>query len=180
MEENMIKEVQGDLLRQPVDIIAHQTNCVGVMGAGIAKQIKTQLLSKSEYGRYVQVCKEKGAALLGETQRLHAPDGRIIANCFGENIPTGTGLDTDYDALLHSIAKVRNYAKINKLSVGVPGLMGCGLAGGDWAKVRQILYALFDGPDQPDLTICYFSPQDYAKWNPTVQVYQTPAQYATA
>ncbi len=160
----MVKEVQGDLLKQPIDIIAHQTNCIGVMGAGIALQIKKQLLTSDEYNKYVKACKEQGSELMGKTQLLEAPDGRIIANCFGENIPTGKEKDTDYDALMHSIAKVRNYAKMSGLSVGVPGLMGCGLAGGDWRIVRDMLYKLFGGKDQPELIICYFNPEDYQKW----------------
>ena len=68
---------------------------------------------------------------------------------------------------MHSIAKVRNYAKRSEpmLTVGVPGLMGCGLAGGDWKIVRDMLYKLFGGKDEPDLTICYISEEEYRKWN---------------
>lgn len=163
----MVREIVGDLLKQPnIDIIAHQTNCCGVMGAGIAKQIKQQLLTAGEYEKYVNNCKQQGADLMGKTQLLEAPDGRIIANCFAEISPTGKGVDTDYDALMHAVAKVRNYAKNSGMSVGVPGLMGCGLAGGDWKIVRDMLYKLFDGKDQPELTICYRSFDDYIKWNP--------------
>ena len=164
----MVREICGDLLKQPgIDIIAHQTNCVGVMGAGIALQIKKQLLTAGEYEKYVSSCKQQGSDLLGKTQLLEAPDGRIIANCFGENVPTGKGKDTDYDALMHAVAKVRNYAKSAGLTVGVPGMMGCGLAGGDWRIVRDMLYKLFGGNDQPELIICYFSLDDYAKYNPS-------------
>ena len=162
----MVKEVQGSLLRQCVDIIAHQTNCVGVMGAGVALQIKEQLLTKNEYDKYVSRCREQGSDLLGKTQLLEAPDGRIIANCFGEDIPTGKGKDTDYDALMHSLIKVRNYARMKNLTVAVPGLMGCGLAGGNWEIVRDMLYKLFGGSNEPELIICYLDPKEFAKWNP--------------
>jgi O-acetyl-ADP-ribose deacetylase (regulator of RNase III) len=163
----MVKEVYGDLLKQPdVDIIAHQTNCAGVMGAGIALQIKSQLLPSVEYRKYVEKCKMYGSDLLGQTQLLEAPDGRIVANCFGENIPTGKGKDTDYDALMHSIAKVRNFARMNSMTVGVPGLMGCGIAGGDWKIVRDMLYKLFGSKDEPQLTICYYDKKEFQRWNP--------------
>ena len=36
----MIKFFNGDLLKSGCDIICHQVNEYGVMGAGIAKQIK--------------------------------------------------------------------------------------------------------------------------------------------
>ena len=34
----MVKERKGDLLRSDAAIIAHQVNCQGVMGAGVARQ----------------------------------------------------------------------------------------------------------------------------------------------
>ncbi len=162
----MVKEVCGDLLKQPVDIIAHQTNCMGVMGAGIALQIRTQLLTSDEYNKYVKRCKERGADLLGHTQLLEAPDGRIIANCFGEKIPTGKGQNTDYNALMHALARVKNYAKMSGLKVGVPGLMGCGLAGGKWPIVRDMMYKLFQKEDDPELIICYLDRDQFRQWNP--------------
>lgn len=167
----MVKETYGDLLKQPnIDIIAHQTNCAGIMGAGIALQIKKQLLTAVEYEKYVSSCQQQGSDLMGKTLFLEATDGRIIANCFGENIPTGKGKDTDYDALFHAVAKVRDYAKSEGFTVGVPGMMGCGLAGGDWRIVRDMLYKVFDGEDQPELTICYFSRDDFYKYNPSANL----------
>ena len=41
----MITEKRGDLLNAKENIIAHQVNCKGVMGAGIAKLIKNNLIS---------------------------------------------------------------------------------------------------------------------------------------
>ena len=76
-----------------------QTNCVGVMGAGVAKQIKEKLLTEEAFDEYKNLCKEKGADLLGSVQYLATKNGKMIANLFGENIPTGTGVDTDYDAV---------------------------------------------------------------------------------
>ena len=34
--------IEGNLLEAPERIIVHQTNCMGVMGSGIAKQIKAK------------------------------------------------------------------------------------------------------------------------------------------
>ena len=162
----MIHEIHGDLLKQPVQIIAHQTNCKGVMGAGIAKQIRS-LLPPEQYARYVSLCNQNDAAfLMGQTQMLYLPNGQMIANCFGENIPTGKGRDTDYNALMHSLVRVRNFAKKNNMSVGIPGLMGCGLAGGDWNIVRDMIYKLFVPVPEVELTICYYKIQDYLKYNP--------------
>ncbi|WP_223260709.1 hypothetical protein [Bacillus sp. LNXM65] len=38
----MIKTVDGNILEASEDIICHQVNCKGVMGAGLAKQIKSK------------------------------------------------------------------------------------------------------------------------------------------
>ena len=40
----MIMEKRGNLLESTEDFIAHQVNCKGVMGAGVAKQIKNKIL----------------------------------------------------------------------------------------------------------------------------------------
>lgn len=45
----MIYEIKGDLLKAEETFIAHQVNCKGVMGAGVAKQIKNKLLAPIEF-----------------------------------------------------------------------------------------------------------------------------------
>ena len=63
----MIKEVKGNLLKAKEFIIGHQVNCKGVMGAGVAKQIKQQLLPKEEFAKYHILCKQYPANILLET-----------------------------------------------------------------------------------------------------------------
>ena len=36
----MIKHIKGDIFKSNADAILHQVNCQGVMGSGIAKQVK--------------------------------------------------------------------------------------------------------------------------------------------
>lgn len=38
----MIKTIEGNILDAEEDIICHQVNCKGVMGAGLAKQSKSK------------------------------------------------------------------------------------------------------------------------------------------
>lgn len=160
----MIIERVGDVLQSDAGIIAHQTNCRGVMGAGVALQIKKKLLKEGEYEKYVDLCHEKKPAeLLGTVQLLDTNDGRLVANVFGEDIPTGTGLDTNYEALRQGLHVVRNIAEKERCSVAVPGLMGCGLAGGDWNVVRQMLVDVF-GTSSVKLEIVFFSEDDYNEW----------------
>ena len=152
----MITEKTIDLLTTECDIIAHQTNCRGIMGAGVARQIRDKLLSPEKYAAYVSLCKESSSELLGTVQYLPANNGKTIANLFGEDIPTGVSLDTDYDALRRALESLESYAQQHHLSVAVPGYIGCGLAGGDWKIVSKMIYDIFSDSNVP-LEICFFT-----------------------
>ena len=68
-------EVKGNLLEADVDVIMHQVNCKGVMGAGVARQIRQKLLSEEEYQRYVTKCHAFPATELLGTYMEHATQG---------------------------------------------------------------------------------------------------------
>lgn len=160
----MITSVVGDALAVDANILAHQTNCAGVMGAGIAKQIKEKLLSEHNFRAYKEVCDRFGRGLLGNVQFLKIGENHFVANVFGEDRPTGKGLDTRYDALRKGLEYVHNVAQSNKQTVVIPGLMGCGLAGGDWDYVlRNIVEPIF-GESDVRLTIAYYAESDYEKY----------------
>lgn len=160
----MITEYKGNLLDSKADVIAHQTNCAGVMGAGVALQIKEQLLAEGEYIKYVGLCNyAPSKELLGGMQLLKTKDHRLVANLFGQNRPQSSGVATDYDALRKAINALHRWAKYNLFSVAVPGLLGCGLAGGDWKVVRQLLEEIFSD-DDVSLEIVYFDEKDFLNW----------------
>ena len=138
-----IRETVGDLLDSNADILMHQVNCVGVMGAGVARQFRDKLLPKAEFEKYVSLCKEYGDKNLGNVQILKLNNGKYLANLFGENIPTGTEVDTDYDALGNALNALKQIAEENNLSIALPGYMGCGLAGGDWDIVFDMIEQTF-------------------------------------
>lgn len=95
----MIKEMKGDLLAIKKGIIAHQVNCKGIMCAGVAKQVKNKLLTIEQYHTYRRRCAFYGVKLLGSCYIDKVAPEKYVAHLFGENIPTGRGLDTDYGAL---------------------------------------------------------------------------------
>lgn len=159
----MIKNIIGDATNTGTKVIAHQTNCIGVMGAGIAKQIKG-MMSLRTFLAYKKVCKKYGSKLLGHVQYLYLDDGRIIANLFGENVPTKDKVDTDYDALKQCLLQLHQMAYDNGYDITIPGLMGCGLAGGDWYHVlHEIIEPIFSN-SEVELTIAYFLKEDYDKY----------------
>ena len=99
----MILEQCKNLLETNATAIAHQVNCRGVMGAGVAKLIRSEIISDSQYEMYQNLCKAKTAyELMGHNKVMSVPQGRImtyVVNMFAEDIPTGKGLDTDYKSL---------------------------------------------------------------------------------
>lgn len=168
----MIREVHGDVFNQGADIVAHQVNCKGVMGAGIAVTVK-KMLGPILFKEYQHLCKREGSQLLGTNlYSLIRPNGKklVIANCFAQD-GCGTGLQTDYDALRTCLEKVKEHAEYLReyrqrpITIAIPGLMGCGLAGGDWDYIKnEIIIPIFKDIDIL-LTIAYFEEEAYVKYS---------------
>jgi O-acetyl-ADP-ribose deacetylase (regulator of RNase III) len=148
----MINWVNGDILDAEEFIVCHQVNCFGVMGAGLAKQIKNRYIKA--FNEYQKLCKEKNYdySLLGTAQivpcyGIKVGDFKIIANIFGQ-YRYGTGvIQTNYEALEVGFRQVRDYADNHGFSIAIPYGIGCGLAGGDWDKVYWIIKTTFDNRD---------------------------------
>lgn len=153
----MVREVCGDLLCSTAEIIAHQVNCKGVMGAGIAKQIREKLISEKQYLCYQKICKENSAKeLLGRNLYMQINDNQIVANLFGENVPTGKVVDTNYIALENCFIALKNHAEEKKIeTIAIPGYIGCGLAGGDWNHVFSDIILKVFGKAKCKLTVVY-------------------------
>lgn len=146
----MIYNISGDaLIACKGGILCHQTNYFGVMGAGIAAAIKAKLLSREEFMMYVDVCKKLGRGNLGAVQFLFVRDGTVVANCFSQDDKTNTypkgriAPYTDYGAVRSCLEVVKGDAERWVKSVYIPYKYGCGIAGGDWNKVQEIINDVF-------------------------------------
>ena len=146
----MIQEVNGNAFLQNADIVCHQVNCVGVMGAGIAKEAKKRM-KPEDFEKYRNYCKANDAGNLGSVFFCRATDpaGLIIANCFSQNGIGRRKVQTNYGAMKMCFESVKEYAKRHDMhTICVPDHIGCGLAGGDWKTVlNTILIPAFDDPD---------------------------------
>ena len=56
--------IVGNILDAKADAILHQTNCKGVMGAGLALQIRNKY--PDVYAKYRILCKEEGGYFFRE------------------------------------------------------------------------------------------------------------------
>jgi O-acetyl-ADP-ribose deacetylase (regulator of RNase III) len=138
----MIKYVTGDLLKSSCTILCHQVNCKGVMGSGLAKQIKNKY--PHVYKEYKFLCDTfMSKHLLGEAQYISCDDGHIIANLFSQNDYGKDKFYTNYEALNKCIEDVYCAAAYKNMSVAFPYLLGCDRGGGDWNIVEKIIETNF-------------------------------------
>jgi O-acetyl-ADP-ribose deacetylase (regulator of RNase III) len=147
--------INKDILTVKRGIICHQCNCIGAMGAGIAKQIRDRW--PHIYADYRKAI-ELGELKLGQCRVAEAEPGLYIAHLAGQY---GIGQRkhgqpaTDYLALssaLNDLNRQRNgHYVFMRMPVYIPYGIGCGLGGGDWKEVINIIEE-----DVPYVTICKY------------------------
>lgn len=138
----LVKYIDGNIFDCIENIIVHQTNCQGVMGHGIALQVKERYYEVFEaYKLHCDVAENK-QDLLGTVLFLDTYDNKIIANIFGQ-LNYGEGLQTNYGKLAKGLDDIAEYAKENNLSVAIPYKIGCGLAHGNWEVVKELIESIF-------------------------------------
>ena len=146
----MVKIYVGDVFESNADIICHQVNCLGIMGGGIALEIRKRY--PNVYDDYHTYCTshENAKDLLGKVQFCGTTDsdGRRfeIANMFSQ-LDIGTGCKTRYDELEKALITVRDRALKENKTVAIPYGIGCGLAGGKWAVVYATILKVFNCTD---------------------------------
>lgn len=137
---------KGDLIRGPERVIAHGCNALGIMGAGVAKQIKQ---TYPEAFRVYHHKHGKDGLVLGEVIPWVGP-GRVVLNMITqEGIGTTKGtVYVDYEGVRKCMRSLENAARrhiLNKTGplydypvVAMPKI-GAGLAGGDWSLISAII-----------------------------------------
>ena len=137
----MIRIVEGNLLEAKEQYICHQVNCQGVMGSGVALQIKNKY--PQAYEDYKTLCKlkdcENKGNLLGYTQYIRISENKCIINLFGQDKYGYSKRQTNYIALIMAITDVLDNVDED---IAIPYNMGCDRGGGDWDKLYFILEVL--------------------------------------
>lgn len=148
-----IKYFDGNLFNSTADVLCHQVNVYGVMGAGIAAEIRRRFSNVNKayelfclpYKRYNSYDDALGKVVIVETSKKKT---QFIANCFSQNPDSQDGCLTNYEALKECLIQVKTWMQENdKKTVGFPYKYGCGIAGGDWSVVEKIIEDAFADSD---------------------------------
>jgi len=129
----MIEFKQGNIFDQDVDVIVNPVNCVGVMGAGLAKQFKSRY--PGNFTEYKKAC-DADLVRIGKGFLYRSQSSVDILN-----FPTKdhwrepSQLDFIKQGMNDMVLIMR---KFDYKSIAIPPL-GSGLGGLDWSEVRSVL-----------------------------------------
>ncbi len=143
-----MKRIKKDILTVGFGIICHQVNARGVMGAGLAAQVKAQF--PGAFKDYMDAYKS-GNLKLGKVVISQIKPYNFIAHIVGQHDYGRNAVFTNYQALNIALSTLKSFrVSLDKeIPIFFPWRMGSGLAGGRWRIVKDIIEELF-----PDAIIC--------------------------
>jgi O-acetyl-ADP-ribose deacetylase (regulator of RNase III) len=136
--------IKGNVIDSPSQVIAHQVNCMGVMGSGVARSIRSKY--PNVYKKYIDLADTVDDAknLLGQAQLVKVGENKYIANLFGQFRYGYLLQHTDYKKLELALINLRDIMIGMELTtLSFPYLIGCGLGGGDPKTVITMINKVF-------------------------------------
>lgn len=131
--------ITGNLLDMK-GVLCQQVNCQGVMGAGLAAQIAGKWPGiRREYRQYISTMRGHKARVLGTVHFYEAEEGVVIANLFGQDQYGTDRQYTEYWALEKALGEAYSEASCWGMELYIPMGIGCGLGGGKWPEVIEII-----------------------------------------
>ncbi|MEO5951180.1 MAG: macro domain-containing protein [Chloroflexia bacterium] len=137
-----VKYVAGDLFvnRVGAEALAHGCNCQGVMGAGVAVGFRERY--PEMYEEYRRRCKAISRRFnVGDAFLWREPSKPAVFN-LGTQENTRDQKAT-YDGVRTALVNMRGLAEKAKIDAIAMPLIGAGLGGLDWNRVRPIVEEVF-------------------------------------
>ena len=139
--------VYGNLFETDVYMIAHQVNCLGIMGGGVARQIREKWNRVYiEYKNYIKSYEDNNKKSPLGTSCYTVIGNHLVINIFGQEDVSCNSCMTDYNAVRTAfedfISDYRRSQRIPndaQIQIAIPYKFGCGLAGGDWNIMTELL-----------------------------------------
>src|SRR4051812_47369032 len=122
-----MKIINQNILDVTYGIIVQQVNCLGVMGSGLARQIRDKW--PEVYTKYRKKF-DDGQWKLGDIQMFPITEQLWMCNIAGQYAYGRDKRHTDYVALERGLMELNT--RRNTFQVYIPWNMGCGLGGGNW------------------------------------------------
>ena len=145
-----IKYIKGDatepiIIGDKYSVICHCCNALGAWGKGFVVPLGQKYpIAREKYLKFIKMTKEENR--LGSVSFAKVTDNIIVANIIGQyNIyPKEGKIPLDYEALEKGFRSVIEMFQTNNIpfTVHMPKI-GCGLAGGDWNRVEEIIKNTF-------------------------------------
>lgn len=143
-----VEYITGNLLDFPggCNIIAHIVNMQGVMGSGVALQIKEEYpVAYEEYKKAF----ESGNLKLGTISVGTLNNGKKILNICAQEFYGTEKRQLDYEAFYAAFENIRNkleesHNKGKIWTLGVPYKIGSDRAGASWRVIETMLLDLFE------------------------------------
>lgn len=127
-----MREIVGDILDMTDGLVFQCVNTLGKMGAGLALQTKKRF--PHVFKDYYYECERwKNVNILGSSMHLN---GHVLL--FTQNTIGRSGQHTNYDALSMALSHAKESVARDTYCY-FPHGMGCGLGGGDWQRVYQLI-----------------------------------------
>ena len=167
-----VKIVEGDLFETKCEVIAHQVNCTGIMGSGIAKLVRINY--PEAFREYRKLCEDfdieplfnLGRCQLVKVNSDNEPE-RWIANLFGQLLYRGynrvcnktlvpdivlgdrfanyENRYTNYEAIYRSLNALKYKCRENDLtSIALPYKLGSDRGGADCNIINSMIKSVFE------------------------------------
>jgi O-acetyl-ADP-ribose deacetylase (regulator of RNase III) len=133
-----MRRIKKDITDVVYGIICHQVNARGVMGAGLSAQIKGKFPTAF---RDYKTAYDTGKLKLGNTVISKISENLYIAHIVGQHDYGRGQTFTNYQALTLALIQLKKFKLTldEDLPVYFPWRMGCGLGGGSWRIVKDII-----------------------------------------
>lgn len=128
----MSKKFNSDILKVTDGFICHQVNCQGVMGAGLALQVK-----KKWPDVYQQYINHSAPEMLGQIQCIDVAENLVVVNMFAQLSYGRMGRYTNYEAFASCLEQLRTVQ--HDVAIHFPIGIGCGHGGANWDIINEMI-----------------------------------------